>query len=129
MYRLSVYILLLVASSSALADCWEISNLHGYTTRRADNYLMREDGFRGQIFELRINGKEAVVGPPDIKCEAISPMSALCFGNHSNKTTIETWVVSPSTGKAFFTQSISGQGINNGGVLFVGDIKGGCNAR
>ena len=129
MSRLFICALLLAASSSALAECWEISNLRGYTARRTQNYLIREDGFSGRTYELKINGTEAVVGPPDIKCEATSSMSALCVGEASNKGTVETWVISTSTGKAFYTQSIGGQGINNGAILFVGDITGNCNAH
>lgn len=129
MIRLYLYVALLVASSTAAAECWVISDLRGYSAREAESYRISTDGFSGKTFEININDKDASVAPSNISCMATSPLSALCVEQRQSKSTVETWVISPSTGKAFHTKSISGYGSFDGANLFVGKVSGKCNAR
>jgi hypothetical protein len=118
--------LVLFIPALAIADCWSVSDLKGYSVRDAEKYEISNDGFSGQAFELSINKNEGSVSPSNMKCRPTTARSLVCIDQKDGLSTIETWAVSPETGKAFHTKSINGYGRFDGANLFVGKLSQGC---
>ncbi|KAB7703783.1 hypothetical protein GBN26_00985 [Plesiomonas shigelloides] len=120
-------ILVLFLPSLALAECYVVGDLKGYSTRENDDFKISSDGISSQKFIVEINGDKSSVSPNSMTCMQAGSHTLLCFDQTSEgQSTIETWAVYPTTGKAIHTKSINGYGPFNGGNLFVGSIKGQC---
>jgi hypothetical protein len=114
-------------TAPALAACWVISDLQGYSARAADNYAITKDGFSGKVFQVEIGLQGGSVSSSALACKPTSSHSLLCADLTTDKAEIENWIVDPGQGKVFHTKAISGYGGFDGANLFVGKIKELCN--
>lgn len=117
---------LFALSSPAIADCWVVSDMKGYSTRSAESYAVTADGFTGRAFQVEVDQEFGAVRPSNMRCRATSPHSLLCAELDGDRSTMETWSVDPVNGRAFHTKAISGFGPFDGANLFVGKITGRC---
>lgn len=124
---------LCLLSSLAHAECWKVADLRGYSVRAGDGYVISPDGYSGQAFEISIYGDVGSVKPllfpsraSNIKCKVTSELSVICTDGQPPQLTVETWTVSPETGKVFHTKAVVGRGPLDGANLFLGSVLGKC---
>ncbi|WP_087023537.1 hypothetical protein [Thaumasiovibrio subtropicus] len=121
------FILLTLLSSSALANCYKVGDMAGYTVREQNDYALNTPSESKQVFEVTIDGKASGVSPSDIDCTLGGGNTLICFHvGEGGESVIETWALYPEQARALYTKTINGYGTYNGGTLFVGTILGQC---
>lgn len=131
MRRLVSVILLTGCASSALAECFEATNVKGATMINGDHYQLSDDGYGDQVFRITIEGDKASVPESGLECAPLRDTIALCYGSPELvETTIEVYSIDRAASRLILTQSRTGfpspLEAFNGGKVMIGDIVGNC---
>jgi len=123
-YRLLLcfYLILLMMSDFAFAECWIVSELKGYGAAGYNNFEIQKDGISVQKFMVNINGKNSSVISSDIKFFEVTPYAIVGVKDG----VVETWSINIEKQKAFYTKTASGYGPLDGVKMFVGNLDGKC---
>ena len=109
---------LLAVLTNANAECFNVGDFKGYSSRGTDDFKIQKDRITSKNFQLYINGESSKVSGNNLNCMQAGTYTLLCFHQSSQgQSTIETWSVYPSTDKAVYTKSINGYGQYDGGNL------------
>ncbi|WP_049202740.1 hypothetical protein [Serratia marcescens] len=123
-----VALTLLLASSTAAAQCWQIENLRGYSATASGKYKFVEDGFKGKIFSVSITAKNASLKTngtgSDLDYIPVYPTVMIGTYAFNQRQTVETWMINGN--KAFMTRVLQGPGEADATMAFVGDVTGTC---
>lgn len=119
--------LICVTVSNASAECWVVGNFKGYSANEYEKYKYTTDGISGQSFKIIARQHNSSVTPGELGYSGVSEKSVIGYQSHGELVTLETWVISSDSRKAFLTQTRSGSGSLDGTKSFVGDVLSKCN--
>ncbi|NUW61922.1 hypothetical protein [Cronobacter muytjensii] len=125
---------LALASHTAIAECWVISNLQGYGAMDVDQYEYGADRISNGVFQLSIEGDKAnlfnvgksLVGA-GLLYIPISPKTATGLYHDENTTTVETWSIAADN-KVLYSKVIN-SAFGSSTKSFVGDVVGNCHTK
>lgn len=125
----------LMSPLAASAQCWVVSNLHGYGAMELDKYEFSTDRITNGVFQIAIDGDKAnlfnvgssLVGS-GLMYIPLADNTMTGIYKDLEKTTIETWSITQDN-KVMYTKVINSSTIGSSTKAFVGDIVGTCTTK
>lgn len=136
--RFSTFIgvLLGMYSAHAIADCWVVTNLHGYGAMAADNWIFSQDKITNGVFQISNDGKNSsvvIVGKSlqgtDLQYVPVNETTLVGVYSDLELTTVETWSITNDK-KALYTKVINSLDNSwSASRSMIGDVVGYCNSK
>lgn len=127
-------VLLGVYVTPATADCWVVTNLHGYGAMAADHWVFAKDKITNGVFQVSNDGKSSnvvAVGQSlqgtGIQYFPVNETSLVGVYSDSDLTTVETWSITNDK-KVLYTKVINSLDNSwSASRSMIGDVVGHCN--
>lgn len=114
------------------AQCWVVTNLHGYGSMSDDQYEYGKDAISSGVFQVVIEKDKANlfnVGSSltggGLLYVPVSSDTMVGMYHDTDTTTVETWSVTADK-KALYSKVINSPSFMSSTKSFVGDVVGSC---
>lgn len=121
-------VMLIITCNQIFAECWNISEFKGYSSRQEDGYKIDKDGMTKKTFQFNVN-KSSVSPSNNMECSNVANHSILCKNINNGKSVIAIWSIDLQTNISYYTKSVSGYGQYDGVSMFVGKVIGKCRLK
>ncbi|MFM5040003.1 hypothetical protein [Aeromonas caviae] len=120
-------------SAHVIADCWVVTNLHGYGAMAADNWMFSQDNITNGVFQISNDGKNSsvvIVGKSlqgtDLQYVPVNETTSVGVYSDLELTTVETWSITNDK-KVLYTKVINSLDNSwSASRSMIGDVVGYC---